>query len=367
MLVVEGVRVAYGEDVVIDGLDWRPGAGIDGAATAVTALLGPSGCGKSTLLRAIAGLEKPSAGRITFGGRDLADLPTHRRDFGVVFQDGQLFPGRTVAANVGYGLRMRGWSRSAIRDRVAEVLELVSLPDLADRPADELSGGQAQRVALARALAPRPRLLLLDEPLAALDRRLRDRLAADIAHIVRESGTPTILVTHDHTEAAVMADDVSVMRDGAIVQSAAPMMLWRNPVDEWTARFLGCTTVIAAESVGGVAPTSFGEIVTGRADGIVHLGFRPESLRAGAVPDEGVDPARDRSSSVGVVARVAVLPSGPRVYVEPDVVGVGLGTSGADAGAPDVHGVDAIGDEGVAVGDRVAVTAIPERVAVIGP
>ena len=180
VLEVCDLTVAYGGETVIDGLSWRLG----GEGSLVTAILGPSGCGKSTLIRTIAGLESPVGGTVRFGGGDLAGVEVHRRDFGVVFQDGQLFGGRSVASNVAYGLKVRRWSRRAIADRVAEMLDVVALTGYDKRLVETLSGGQAQRVALARAMAPRPRLLLLDEPLAALDRRLRDELAVEISEIV---------------------------------------------------------------------------------------------------------------------------------------------------------------------------------------
>ncbi|MFW0792556.1 ABC transporter ATP-binding protein [Gordonia sp. CPCC 205515] len=340
MLDIENVGVRYGTVTVLDGVDWTVGT----SGSVVTALLGPSGCGKSTLLRAVAGLEPLSAGRIRFDGADLADVPTHRRDFGVVFQDGQLFPGRSVAANIGYGLRMRRWSRPATTARVAEMLELVQLPDLGGRRVDELSGGQAQRVALARALAPRPRLLLLDEPLAALDRLLRDQLATEIAEIVRAAATPTIVVTHDHTEAALMGDTISVMRDGDIVQTAAPHELWSRPVDAWTARFLGVTTVIDAKVAGGVVDTALGCIDLPLPDGPTHLGLRPESLRAIRSGDNA-----DNGAMIGIVAAVADLPAGRRLRVN---------TRSGD--------LDAVSAEPVEVGAEVTLALVAERVAVIG-
>ncbi len=286
------------------GLDVPTGRG------AVTALLGPSGCGKSTLLRAVAGLEPLTGGSVSFDGEDLARVPTHRRGFGVVFQDGQLFGGRTVGQNVAYGLRTRVGrerpSRDEIAARVAEVLELVDLAGFADRPVSELSGGQAQRVALARALAPRPRLVLLDEPLSALDRRLRRRLAADIADVLERSATPAILVTHDHEEAAYLADTIAVMDDGEIVQQATPARLWRTPATRRVAEFLGYETFLEARVVDGVAKTPLGEVALDSVpDGTVTLALRPESV---VVSDDGVPAAIVRSAAtpVGRVLTVGV-------------------------------------------------------------
>jgi len=206
----------------------------------VLALLGPSGCGKSSLLRAVAGLEPVAAGSISWRGRDIAGVPTHQRGFGLVFQDGQLFGHRTVGGNVAYGLP-RGPERAA---RVAELLELVGLPGYADRAVGTLSGGERQRVALARSLAPRPRLLLLDEPLSALDRGLRERLADDLRSALVATGTTALFVTHDQDEAATVADRVAVMSAGRLVQTGSPEQLWAAPATAEVARFLGYRTAL---------------------------------------------------------------------------------------------------------------------------
>ncbi len=338
MLDIRSLRVAYGEQVVLADLDLS--IGTDGSV--VTALLGPSGCGKSTLIRAIAGIERLSAGVISFDGTDLADVPTHRRDFGVVFQDGQLLPGRSVFANIAYGLRARRWSRSSIGDRVRELLDLVGLPGLEDRPVSALSGGQAQRVALARALAPRPRLLLLDEPLSSLDRRLRERLAVDIAEILRAAGTATIVVTHDHQEAAVLADRIAIMSGGMIVQSGAPEVVWRAPVSEWVARFVGCTSVITAHTDGDHAITPVGRVslpVPAGSDRDRLLGLRPRSLVV--------------TATSAVSARVESVAALPEEYL----LQVQLASGERYA---------AVSDRPVRVGDDVAVVLDPDRIAVIG-
>ncbi len=340
-LEISDLTVAYGGETVIDGLSWRLG----GEGSLVTAILGPSGCGKSTLIRTIAGLESPVGGTVRFGGVDLAGVEVHRRDFGVVFQDGQLFGGRSVASNVAYGLKVRRWSRRAIADRVAEMLDVVGLTGYDKRLVETLSGGQAQRVALARAMAPRPRLLLLDEPLAALDRRLRDELAVEISEIVRAAGVPTMVVTHDHAEAATMADEIAVMRDGVMIQTDVPAALWRHPVDEWTARFLGATTVVDAQVRSGVAQTVLGEMPLDRPDGPCRLGLRPESVAIGPTPSD----APERPGTMATVVLVAELPAGPRVRIDTPV-----------------GEIDAVTDAFVAIGDRVRMRLVPERVAVIG-
>jgi thiamine transport system ATP-binding protein len=202
MLDVVGVRVRFGSRWVLDGVDLHVGPG------EVVGLLGPSGSGKSTLLRVIAGLLVPEAGRVWWDGQDLSRVAPHRRRFGLVFQDHQLFPHRDVGANVGFGLMVAGQPKDQVRVRVSELLDLVGLSGFERRRVTDLSGGEAQRVALARALAPEPRLLLLDEPLGALDRELHDRLAADLRTLLKEIGMAGVHVTHDREEAEIVADRV---------------------------------------------------------------------------------------------------------------------------------------------------------------
>jgi thiamine transport system ATP-binding protein len=209
------------------------------AAGEVLALLGPSGCGKSSLLRAVAGLEPVAAGSITFDGDDVGRVPVHRRGFGLLFQDGQLFPHRDVGRNVAYGLEIQGLSRAERDERVTELLVAVGLEGFARRAVTTLSGGQQQRVALARSLAPRPRLLLLDEPLSALDRQLRERLAHDVRRTLKETGTTAVFVTHDHAEAFTVADRVAVMDAGRLLQVDTPDVLRAAPASERVAEFLG--------------------------------------------------------------------------------------------------------------------------------
>jgi thiamine transport system ATP-binding protein len=272
MLAVEGLTVRYGAVTAVSEVD------IEVPDGEVLALLGPSGCGKSTLLRAVAGLEPPAGGTVRWDDTDLADVPVHRRGFGLVFQDGQLFPHRDVAGNVAFGLRMRGLPNRGAR--VAELLDMVGLAGYEHRRVTELSGGEQQRVALARALAPRPRLLLLDEPLSALDRALREQLAMDLAGVLRVAGATALVVTHDHDEAFTIADRVAVMRAGRIVQVGPPQEVWRQPVDEETARFLGCGLFLPATVLDGVVTCELGAVPLAWApDGEVTLGLRPTALR----------------------------------------------------------------------------------------
>lgn len=214
---VRSMTVRYGSFEAVHGVDLHLADG------EICALLGASGSGKSSLLRAIAGLEPGASGTVTVAGVDISPLPVHRRGLGLVFQDGQLFPHRTVTRNISYGLEAHHWSKAAIRERVNELLALIDLEGFANRPISSLSGGQAQRVALARSLAPRPTLLLLDEPLSALDRALREHLATELRRIVKESGTTALYVTHDYDEAFTVADRVGVMVDGRIAHLGTPV------------------------------------------------------------------------------------------------------------------------------------------------
>ncbi len=305
-LDVVGASVGYGAVIAVDAVDLTVGE------SEVVALLGPSGCGKSTLLRAIAGLEPLTAGRIELDGADLVNVAVFRRRFGLMFQDGVLFQHRTVGGNIGYGLQMAGAGRAERQARVQELLDLVGLPGYADRRVATLSGGQAQRVALARALAPNPRLLLLDEPLAALDSSLREQLLVDLRRILRATGTPTIFVTHDQDEAFAIADRVAVMRDGRIRQQGSARQVWDHPVDAWVARFVGYTAVLDAAGSAVIRP-----FLNGADTGAVAL--RPSALQ--------VDP-------LGVLAgRVLDTVPGPdHTRIEVDLPGCGtvyaLGATG---------------------------------------
>ena len=232
------------------------GVSLDIAPGEILCLLGPSGCGKTTLLRIIAGLETADRGAVRFDGRDLAGVPPHARDFGMMFQDFALFPHKNVFDNVAFGLRMRQRPRAEIAARVAEMLAMVDLDGFGARQIAQLSGGEQQRVALARALAPGPRLLMLDEPLGALDRALRERLMVDVRAILKRVGMTAVYVTHDQTEAFAVADRLAVMNAGQIEQVGAPPAVYERPATPFVARFLGFENLLPGVAGGA------GEIAT---------------------------------------------------------------------------------------------------------
>ena len=301
--------------VAIDGRRILDDVSLDVADGERFALLGPSGSGKSTALRVIAGLQAPSAGRVLLEGRDVTRVPAHRRRTGLVFQDAALFPHRDVAGNVGFGPRVAGLPEDERRARVSEALDLVGLAGTERRYVTTLSGGEAQRVALARALAPRPEVLLLDEPLGALDGPLRRRLQTDLRELFDQLELTVVHVTHDVGEAFELGDRVAVLREGRVAQVATPDELWARPADDWVARFLGMTNVVR--------------------DGDRATVVRPEAVRVR--PGEGaVVTAADRD---GAVVRL-------RVRRE-------------DGG--DLEGV-AVGVEVPSVGDSVAVDIDPDGV-----
>lgn len=275
MLRLEGATVRFPGRAALDEI------GLDVAEHETVCVLGPSGSGKSTLLRAVAGLQPLDGGRLFLGGRDLHGVPAHRRGVGLMFQDHQLFPQRDVGGNVAFGLRMQGIARAERDARVGELLELVGLPGAARRAVASLSGGEQQRVALARALAPRPRLLMLDEPLGQLDRSLRERLVVELRTLFRQLGMTVLAVTHDQGEAFALADRVVVMRDGRIAQSGTPLEVWQRPADGFVARFLGFENVVEATVAGEAADTPWGRlpVLRGSPQGQGTLLVRPAGVR----------------------------------------------------------------------------------------
>jgi thiamine transport system ATP-binding protein len=305
-LAVEGLEVTLGGRSVLADVSFEI------ASAERLALLGPSGAGKSTLLRVIAGLEPPLAGRVLVDGRDVTDLPAHRRGIGLVFQDAALFPHRSVAANVGFGPKVAGLPRAEQEARVEGALALVGLGGTGGRDVTTLSGGEAQRIALARALAPRPSTLLLDEPLGSLDGQLRLRLQEDLRSLFEQLALTVVHVTHDVGEAFALGDRVAVLRDGRLAQIDRPEELWARPADDWVARFLGMrnvernsdrATIVRPDAV-RVRPGDGATVIAADRDGaVVRLrvrrddGVELEALSLGEAPPVGdtvsveIDPA----------------------------------------------------------------------------
>ena len=305
--------------------------------------LGPSGCGKTTLLRAIAGLDIQTAGTIEQAGADISALPPSERDFGIVFQSYALFPNMTVTRNVAYGLESQRRSRAEVRDRVRELLDLVGLPDQGDKYPAQLSGGQQQRIALARAIAMSPGLLLLDEPLSALDAKVRARLRYEVKALQRRLGVTTIMVTHDQEEALTMADRIVVMNHGVIEQVGAPAEIYREPASVFVADFIGTMNFLAAEVTGSAAAGEGGIRAGGLAlacDTTGHSGgervtaaIRPEDIalldspggtrsagNSGAAEEvgaaEGFDATVEYVEFLGSFARVELASAGERLLMD---------------------------------------------------
>jgi thiamine transport system ATP-binding protein len=300
-------------DVAVDGTRIVDDVSLEIATGERLALLGPSGAGKSTLLRVVAGLARPTSGRVLADGRDLTSVPAHRRGIGLVFQDAALFPHRTVAENVAFGPKVAGLSRAEQEARVAEALALVGLSQTGARDVSTLSGGEAQRIALARALAPRPQTLLLDEPLGALDGPLRQRLQDDLRALFERLELTVVHVTHDVGEAFALGDRVAILRGGRVAQVAAPDELWARPADDWVARFLGMrnverdgdrATVTRPDSV-TVGPGVGATVVAADRDGpVVRLRVRrDDGLELDAV-------SLGNAPAVGATVSVEIDPTG---------------------------------------------------------
>jgi putrescine transport system ATP-binding protein len=292
LLSIRGVSKRFGAVVALDNVSIDVGAG------EFFALLGPSGCGKSTLMRLVAGFETPDAGAILIAGEDLRDRPPHKRPVNMMFQSYALFPHLDVFDNIAFGLRRQGKSRDEVAARVGELLELAQLVGLGARKIDQLSGGQKQRVALARALAPGPSLLLLDEPLGALDRKLREETQFQLKEIQRRLKTSFVIVTHDQDEALALADRIAVMRAGGIEQIGAPVDVYTRPATRFVADFVGETNMIEGHvEQGGVEQgggawfvASFGRIAL-KDRGLAHgaratLSLRPEHIGLARAPGE---------------------------------------------------------------------------------
>ena len=283
LLRIEEVSRSYGDVRALDGVS------LEIAENEFFALLGPSGCGKTTLLRSIAGFETPDLGGISLGEEDLLGLPPNRRPVNLMFQSYALFPHLTVAGNIAYGLKRERLPKAEIDQRVADVLATVGLTALARRRPAQLSGGQRQRVALARAIVKRPRLLLLDEPLSALDRKVRAEMQLELKRLQHEVGITFVVVTHDQDEAMSMADRIAVMADGRVQQVATPVELYRQPANLFVADFIGTSNQLAGRVEGGdFVADGLGRFAAthGAPAGAAHLVIRPEDVRL-VPPDEG--------------------------------------------------------------------------------
>jgi putrescine transport system ATP-binding protein len=276
----DGLTKRFGREAAVDGLS------LDIRRGEFFALLGPSGCGKTTLMRLLAGFETPDEGRVLLDGQDMAGLEAHLRPLNMMFQSYALFPHMNVAANIGFGLSMAGMSAKAVSARVDELLALVRLEGFGARKPSSLSGGQKQRVALARALARQPKALLLDEPLGALDKALREEMQGELKSLQQKLGVTFLVVTHDQDEALSLADRMAVMDRGRIVQLGTPQEIYERPASLAVARFIGSINAVPAHAGGGSIATPFGTVAAaGEGDGF--LVFRPEKLKEGqAGPDD---------------------------------------------------------------------------------
>ncbi len=307
-LRIENISKSFGHVKALDSISLDIGQG------SFVCLLGPSGCGKTTLLRIIAGFETATHGRLTLDGQDITGLAPHTRSFGMVFQSLALFPHMTVFQNIAYGLKLRKTGLREQTDRVDELLNLIELPNIADRPVSALSGGQRQRVAIARALAIRPRLFLLDEPLSALDAKLRETMQIELRKLQRKFGVTTILVTHDQTEAMMLADELVVMKDGRIRQAGPPTEVYNTPSDAFIADFLGSANLVPAE-ISEKGTLVFCGHDTGfktdfRNGTKLTMAVRPESIQlatgSGALPTQSIAAKVEFSRDLGALTECLV-------------------------------------------------------------
>lgn len=321
------LRRSFGTTLALDGLSLsvRPGE--------LLALLGPSGCGKTTALRMLAGFEQPESGQVLVDGRDVTRVPAHRRDAGMVFQSYSLFPHLNARDNVSFGLRIRKAGAAERRARAAELLELVGLPDHGSRYPHQLSGGQQQRVALARALALRPQVLLLDEPLSALDAKVRLTLREEIRRLQQDLGITTLFVTHDQEEALSMADRVAVMRDGRLEQCAPPEELYAHPATAFVAEFVGTMNRLPGRAAGEGKVEVLGRrlpVAGGAAAGAeLDVLVRPEAVAVRSDADGGARVVA--ATFLGAMTRLTVrLADGTEIKADlstPDAAALGAGAA----------------------------------------
>lgn len=336
------VEVAACGKTFADGTHALEPASLSIARGETLVLLGPSGCGKTTMLRIIAGLESPDAGgRVLFDGVDVTSVPIEKRNVGMVFQSYALFPNMTVADNIGYGLKIRGVAKAERAARIAELVALTNIAGLEHRRIDQLSGGQRQRVALARAVAIRPAVLLLDEPLTALDAALRERLRGELDRLLRSLGITTIYVTHDQAEAMALGDRIVVMSKGAIAQVGTPREIYFRPATRFVAEFVGAANIIEAEIADGVLRLPGGHWRIGGSNSLSRAVamIRPETIRIAAP---------EAATLQGVVDSVSFVGDRQRVVV-----------SGAAARPLAIDAPNALPIRG---GDRIGLVADPEAI-----
>ncbi|MFF4875478.1 ABC transporter ATP-binding protein [Micromonospora sp. NPDC000668] len=336
VLSLTGISKSFGKVPILHGVD------LDVQEGEILSLLGPSGCGKTTMLRIIGGFERPDRGRVVLAGKDITDAPPHRRPINIVFQRYLLFPHLSVFDNVAFGLRIDKVGKQDIERRVREALELVGLEDLADRRATQLSGGQSQRISLARALVKRPKVLLLDEPLSALDQKVRITMQAELRRIHRETGTTFVYVTHDQQEAMSLSNRVVVMNAGRIEQIGTPAEVYHRSATKFVSGFVGDANLMAVEALDSAGDGSEVKVVeTGQRLRLrqklpqrnTTLVVRPELLRLSATADEGLS---------GTISDIAFLGSCVQFHV--DLGGITLRVQEPAAGSPLGYGVgDTVG------------------------
>ena len=316
-LQVQSVSKQFGSTTVVSDLN------LSIRRNEFFALLGSSGCGKSTLLRIMAGLETPTQGRIVLDGQDITDMPAHERPVNMMFQSYALFPHMNVTANIAYGLKREGRPKAEINERVAEVLELVQMHSHARHMPAQLSGGQQQRVALARSLVKQPKLLLLDEPMSALDKQIRQKTQFELGNILYKVGVTCVMVTHDQEEAMTMADRLAVMSEGRIVQIGSPEQVYETPATQFAAEFIGSTNVFA-----GVLADRRGQMVCADLEGPLDLGEAGQDAQIGQAVRVSVRPERIRmqlaspqtkpppaNAALGTVAEIGYMGSYTLFYV----------------------------------------------------
>ena len=335
LLEAHHLTKSYGEGHFPDDISFVVGEG------EILCLLGPSGCGKTTLLRIIAGLEIPDSGQVLFEGHDIRDVPVHRRNFGLMFQDQALFPHKNVFENIAFGLRMQRLSMEEIRERATEVLNLVGMVGFEKRDVNELSGGEQQRVALARSMAPRPRLLMLDEPLGSLDRTLRERLMNELRTILKGLCVTAIYVTHDQQEAFAVADRVVIMDQGRKVQEGKPEEVYQRPATEFVARFLGLENLLPGRVVATGPPlaveTALGQLTTmdspehpvGQTVTVLIRSEGARCLGIGTPPENSIVGQVQTRSFRGGHYQITVAAGGKSLRFELDVPGSGGGLNGS--------------------------------------